>query len=93
MELDKFLSESENIDLLCKGWKKAIADNPLRFFEKIIMPLLPKETLLKLSGGSDMGRGLVEAVAAVLNATDGEKGNGKPKDARPERSTSRDPSF
>jgi hypothetical protein len=88
-ELDKLLSKEANTKLVIEAWQKELRDKPLAFWLRYVVPLLPKETLLKLSGGSDTGRGLVEAVAAVLNAKAGD--NGKPKEARPERSTSRYP--
>lgn len=45
-ELDALLSEEEALETLREGFQKALENDPVWFFRRIIMPLLPKEATL-----------------------------------------------
>jgi len=47
-ELDALLSEEETLEMLRAGFQKALERDPVWFFRRIIMPLLPKEATLSL---------------------------------------------
>jgi hypothetical protein len=67
LALDKFLSKDQSLSALVKFWDAELQENPRRFCNEIWRPLLPKESILELSGGSEMGRGVLLAIARVLN--------------------------
>ena len=47
-ELDSLLSEEETLETLRDGFQKALERDPVWFFRRIIMPLLPKEATLSV---------------------------------------------
>lgn len=75
--LDKFLSEEGTLETLVESWRDQLESNPERLWLKTILPLLPKEMLLKLQGGERIGRGVVEAVREIINSQE------KPPDEPP----------
>lgn len=50
MLLDKVLSKEKNKKLLEIALGKEFRADPMKFFRQIIMPLLPKEQILKMEG-------------------------------------------
>ena len=65
--LDRLLAKEESIALLVKHWKQQLKDEPRQFVNEVWRPLLPKESILELSGGSEVGRGVLLAIAKALN--------------------------
>ena len=53
-ELDALLSEEEARETLRKGFQKALERDPVWFFRRIIMPLLPKEATLSFENDGVM---------------------------------------
>ena len=50
MLLDQMLEEAGNIDLLRASFQVRFEKNPAKFFQELVMPLLPKETIGRLTG-------------------------------------------
>ena len=46
--LDRMLGKKKNQTVLVKALEQEFVSNPVRFFKTIIMPLLPRESKLKL---------------------------------------------
>ena len=65
--LDRFLAKEESIAALVKYWADTLKTDPRQFFNEIYKPLLPKESILELQGGSEVGRGVLLAIAQALN--------------------------
>lgn len=65
--LDRLLNKEQSIVALVKFWTDELENNPRRFCNETLKPLLPKESILELSGGSEVGRGLLLAIAQALN--------------------------
>ena len=65
--LDRMLAKEQSICALVKFWTDELENNPRRFCNEILKPLLPKESVLELSGGSEVGRGVLLAIAKALN--------------------------
>jgi hypothetical protein len=51
--LDRILGKEENIALLESALEDTLCQKPVWFFEKIIMPLLPKESRGVIEGGEN----------------------------------------
>lgn len=66
--LDVLLAKEGNQKKMIAAWQESFNDSPMRFWNRVIVPLLPKESLVKVLGGSEMGRGLVDAVRMALAA-------------------------
>ena len=66
--LDVLLAKEGNQKKMIAAWQSTFNDDPMRFWNRVIVPLLPKESLVKVLGGSEMGRGLVDAVRMALAA-------------------------
>jgi hypothetical protein len=47
--LDSILAEEDNLALLREALQDNFRANPVRFFRQIIMPLLPKDVVLKMA--------------------------------------------
>ena len=65
--LDKLLAKEQSICALVKFWTDEIENNTRRFCNEILKPILPKESILELQGGSEVGRGVLLAIAKALN--------------------------
>ena len=50
-ELDEMLAKGKNKTVLSKALEVALRDDPVDFFRVIIMPLIPKESLVRLESG------------------------------------------
>jgi hypothetical protein len=66
--MDSLLSKEGNKQKIMAAWQKEIDKNAAVFWNRYVLPLLPKESLVKVLGGSEMGRGLVDAVRMALAA-------------------------
>lgn len=53
MTLDKVMAEAGNQRKLDVAFRKAIDENVLKFFRQYIMPLLPREAIVKLGGENE----------------------------------------
>ena len=75
--LDKVLAKKKNQSALLRALEQEFEKDPIRFFKTIIMPLLPKESKLKLDqDGVIQWRSLIggESPPALLEArSDGEE--------------------
>lgn len=80
IELDKFLAEAETIEALHEGWRKGVKANPLGFWVKVVVPLLPKNIALDIMGGEEAVRGVYRAVVEVLSDERGGNGGGNGDD-------------
>jgi len=67
--LDALLEKSENIQILSDGLENALRTNPVGFFKAIILPTLPKETLISVDQQSDSPI-RIELVPKVISNTD-----------------------
>ena len=47
-ELDTLLKDSDTLETLREGFQKKLEQDPVWFFRRIIMPLLPKEASLQI---------------------------------------------
>ena len=47
-ELDSLLKDSDTLETLREGFQKKLEQDPVWFFRRIIMPLLPKEASLQI---------------------------------------------
>ncbi len=46
--LDTIMAEEENLERLRVAMQASLEANPMRFFRQIIMPLIPKDVVLKM---------------------------------------------
>lgn len=49
--LDKMLGTEENKEIMLKAFEDEFRKNPVKFFRKIVMPLLPKTAILAMGEG------------------------------------------
>lgn len=54
-ELDDLLGDEETLTLFREDLKKKMQDNPLAFFMKVVVPLMPKEFIVETKGGLLIG--------------------------------------
>jgi hypothetical protein len=59
--LDKVCKRSRNKEALFRALQTEFLDDPVRFFKTLVMPLLPKESLVKLEQASKVPVRLTDA--------------------------------
>lgn len=66
MTLDKVMAEAGNQRKLDAAFREAIDDDVLKFFRQYIMPLLPKEAIVKLGGENEAINSAIYAALVKL---------------------------
>ena len=89
MTLDKVMAEVGNQEKLKLAFQEAIDDDVLKFFRRYIMPLLPKEAIVKLGGEDEildyLGNLLVARDEVIAARKEAKRDNGGKRSPRRSR--------
>lgn len=81
------LGKAENLALLHEQFQNAFTENPLRFFYKFVMPLLPRDVKLEFADEfSEAAARLCDEISTALEARRNAlvNGKGRPPDVQEE---------